>query len=111
MINMIGKTIVGLAVAFAVLPATAQAHPHITRQSASSDTCATDNVLWIATESGGVNCLDAQGFKSYTSEKSQLTNDFVTGVTVCGKNVYAVGSDLNIYDGTNWLQPSNQHRY
>jgi hypothetical protein len=64
------------------------------------------DVVCASTSSEGLICLDSSGFKRYTRRNSELSDDRIVDLVVCGDTMYlAAGETVFSFDGASFGRP------
>ncbi|MCW5770292.1 MAG: carboxypeptidase regulatory-like domain-containing protein [Rhodospirillaceae bacterium] len=68
-------------------------------------------MVCASTSSQGLLCLDSSGFRQFTRRNSQLADDRIVDLVVCGDTMYmAAGEEVIEFDGTSFGRPSRVGR-
>lgn len=68
-------------------------------------------MVCASTSSQGLLCLDSSGFKQFTRRNSQLADDRIVDLVVCGDTMYmAAGEEVIGFDGSSFDRPSRVGR-
>lgn len=70
-------------------------------------------ILCAGIRAGGVSCLTANGWQTFTSENSELASDYVDAGTTCPDGRIAVShfDGISLFDGQNWENINSSGNY